>query len=174
MGHLLSGLPPEHKRILHRPVVPPCCRNSPPALTNQHPPQRLAAQGGTKTLHRGAPRRAKTLVAARTGARNFFQIGRSCVTLAPGIFRLPALVFAAPAPITPRLFTAMGFAVERPSILPLPAPTPPPRRLAPTPSTAIPLRRINGKKTLFAAFQQAFAMTGTPLLAAFCLRYRFG
>jgi hypothetical protein len=111
----------------------------------------------------------EALVAAWPGTRNFFQIRRWCVTLATGIFRLGRPTFALPAPVTARLFTAMRFAVLRASILALPAPALPPRRLASTPNAAVPFGGIIGKKTLLAALQQAFAMTGTLLLAAFCL-----
>lgn len=111
----------------------------------------------------------KALVAARPGARNFFQIRRSCVTLATGIFRRGRLAFAPPAPVTARLLPAVRFAVLRAPVLALPAPALPPRRLASTPNAAVPFGGIIRKKTLLAALQQAFAMTGTLLLAAFYL-----
>ena len=116
--------------------------------------------------------RIEAHVAARPGTRNFFQIRRSCVTLATGIFRLIALTVSPPAPMTSRLFPTMRFAVLRASILALSAPALPLRRLPATPSAAIPLGGIIGEEALLTALQQASAMTGTLLLAAFGLKNR--
>lgn len=118
--------------------------------------------------------RIEALVAPRPGTRNFFQIRRSCVTLATGICRLAALAFMLPDAVTTRLFPAVRFAVLRAPVLALPAPALPPRCLLTTPITAIPLGGIIGMEAPLTALQQALAMTGAPLLAAFCLRNRSG
>ena len=116
--------------------------------------------------------RIEALVTARPGTRNFFQIRRSCVTLATSIFRLAPLAFSPPDPVATRLFPAEGFAVGCATVPALPAPALPPRRLLATPPAAIPLGGIIGEEALLTAFQQASAMTGTLLPAAFGLKNR--
>lgn len=159
MGHLLAGLPPENKGVPGLPVVPPSRRQSPTPFANQHSPQRLAAQRGTKTLQRGSRMGIETLVTAGPGTRNFFGIGLSCVTHATGIFGLGLLTFTASDSVATRLFPATFPAFSSTPVLPLPAPSRPLGCLSTTRRTAISLCRIIRNKGALTPLQQAYPAT---------------